>query len=297
MPALVPLEVAWKTHQGMVRERNEDSCMAPTADTMLLQERGYLFAVADGMGGYRDGHEASQVSLTTLYEQFYSAPITSLPDAIQSANMAVRRLSMQSDRDARMGTTLVAALFRGDSVLVAHVGDSRAYLVRQAVIQQVTSDHSIVQEQVHSGQITREQADASRGKNVITRSIGNQSAVQVDYTPISGLQAGDTLVLCSDGLSNQVADVEIAQAVTSYVPDQAAEALVQLANQRGGFDNITVQIIRVNALPFTGSPALPLTGIAIPERKRSVSTTVLVVLGLLLLVAIVSAAVIFFQAG
>jgi hypothetical protein len=101
MPALTPLEVAWKTHQGMVRERNEDSCMVPDVDTVLLQERGYLFAVADGMGGYGDGHQASRESLTTLYEQFYSAPITSLPDAIQSANMAVRRLSMQPDRDAR----------------------------------------------------------------------------------------------------------------------------------------------------------------------------------------------------
>lgn len=260
MRPLTPLQAAWKTHQGMVRERNEDSCKAPNdVDASLLQERGYLFAVADGIGGYGNGHEASRVCLATLYEEFYGSPVTSLADAIQSANMAVRRLSMQPGHDIRMGATLVAALFSGESALVAHVGDSRAYIVRKGVIRQVTQDHSIVQDQVRAGRITPEQAGFFGGKNTITRSIGSQSAVQVDYTTIAGLQSDDVLVLCSDGLTNLVSDSEIGRAVTSYAPEQAAEVLVQLANQRGGFDNITVQIIRVNTLPFSGAHALPAT--------------------------------------
>jgi protein phosphatase len=179
--------------------------------------------------------------------------------------------------------------------LVAHIGDSRAYIVRQGIAQQVTQDHSVVQEQVRAGQITSDQVGLLSGKNVITRSIGSQSVVQVDYTPISGLQRGDTLVLCSDGLTTLVSDLEIAQAVTSYAPEQAAELLVQLANQRGGFDNITVQIIRVNALPFSGVHALPATSIDVAERKWRMNSRALVVLGLLLVVAIVIAAVAFIR--
>ena len=239
------LEVVGLSHQGMVREQNEDRWRLPSSEDLHLEERGYLFAVADGMGGYGGGELASSTTLDTLYAQFYGAQAVELPEAIQAANMAVRRLAMQADHDARMGTTLVAAWFFGEQLLVAHVGDSRAYIVSHGTIQPITQDHSVVQEQVRAGLLTPAQAAAQQGKNVITRAIGNQSPVEVDYTPVTGLQAGDTVMLCSDGLTNFVADHEIAHITTAYPLAMAAAALVNLANQRGGSDNITVLIMRL----------------------------------------------------
>lgn len=238
--------------------------MVPEVASQLVQARGYLFAVADGMGGYGDGHKASELCLRTLYAAYYGADACDLPNAIQLAHMAVRRLAMQPENDARLGTTLVAALFRDNSLLVAHVGDSRAYVVRGARIWRITQDHAAVQEQAPA-------------TNIITRSIGGAEVVCADYTPVHELQPGDVLVLCSDGLTNQVADDEIARAVAAHAPARAADALVRLANQRGGPDNITVQLVRVNGRPFR--PREPRAGR--PARGRA-----LMLLGVLLIVAV-----------
>lgn len=226
----------------MIRERNEDSCMVPEVEAGLLRERGYLFAVADGMGGYGDGHKASQLSLQTLYASYYGPTATSLPEAIQHAHMAVRRLAMRPENDARLGTTLVAALFHERTILVAHIGDSRAYVVRGAAIWQVTSDHSA-------------QGQLGAGGHVVTRALGQHEGAAADYTPVSELMRGDIMVLCSDGLTNLVDDQEILRAVAAHAPQRAADSLVELANRRGGHDNVTVQVIRVNGLPFCPPPA------------------------------------------
>lgn len=250
--------VGWSTDTGRLREHNEDALMLPQ-HTLQVAERGYLFAVADGMGGYGGGRDASKTALVALYKYFYEAespliisPEESFNKAIQYANLEVRRLSLDPHRDPRMGTTLVAALFLDTHVLVAHIGDSRAYLVRQRAIWQITQDHSRLQEQVNAGLLTPEQASRSEGKNIITRAVGKEQPAPVDYTPIYDLQQGDILILCSDGLSNLVSDQELATAVSQLHPEQAVEYFVQTANERGGVDNITVEVIRIEQVPFRG---------------------------------------------
>ncbi|HMQ34625.1 MAG TPA: protein phosphatase 2C domain-containing protein [Chloroflexaceae bacterium] len=287
MARLGPFEIGCETHPGKVREQNEDASILPPAAQSALGARGYLFAVADGMGGYGGGQEASQVSLATLHEQFYGPESATLADSIQRANMAVRRRSMQPDHDPRMGSTLVAALFQGDALVVAHVGDSRAYLVRGGAIHQLTEDHSLVQEQVRAGLMRPGEAGPVGGKNVITRSMGSKSVVDAEFTPVPGVQRGDTIVLCSDGLTNMVTDAEIAAAVSAQQPEPAARALVQLANERGGPDNITVQVIRVLSLPFTAQ-APPASGIARTLRMAAPRSRLRLVLVIALLVVVIA---------
>ncbi len=261
MQQLGSLSAGWQTHPGQVREQNEDACISPSETEQAVYQRGYLFAVADGMGGYSGGQDASTVALQTLYEQFYTAAATDvqsvLGQAVQAANMAVRRMSMQPGQDTRMGTTLVAVVFHQHIALVAHVGDSRAYQVRQGTITQMTVDHSVVQERVLAGELSAEQARAFPGKNVLTRSLGSKSTVQADYAILSDLAPNDIFVLCSDGLSNQVTDAEIAQVVSQMQPDEAAQTLTSLANERGGPDNITVIVVQINALPFQVNGSMP----------------------------------------
>ncbi|NJL54435.1 serine/threonine-protein phosphatase [bacterium] len=249
--------VGWRTDTGRLREHNEDSLMLPQ-HTPQVVERGYLFAVADGMGGYGGGRDASKTALAALYQHFYAIQPTTtsseevFSQAIQYANLEVRRLSLDPHHDPRMGTTLVAALFLDTSVLVAHIGDSRAYLVQQGVIRQITQDHSRLQEQVNAGLLTPEQASRYEGKNIITRAVGKEQPAPVDYTPVYDLQRGDILILCSDGLSNLVSDQELAAVVSQMHPEHAVEYFVQTANERGGIDNITVEVIRIEQVPFRG---------------------------------------------
>lgn len=297
MPQFGSLHVAWLTHPGQVREQNEDHCMLPNVDEALLQSRGYLFAIADGMGGYGGGQDASRVSLETLYETFYGPDAPSLASAVQSANMAVRRLSMQAGRDPRMGTTLAAVLLYNHSAVVAHVGDSRVYLIRQGVIEQITRDHSLLQEQLQAGLIAPEQVASFRKKNVITRSMGQHSVVQADFTTIAEIQPDDILLLCSDGLTNLVSDEEIAHMAIHTVPEQAVQALVNLANERGGPDNITVEIIRFRGASASSLPA-PDPNQAGPSssgRKAGNRGLWLVILGILVVVGVgIGVTVLFF---
>jgi PPM family protein phosphatase len=239
------LIVGAHTDRGLVREENEDAYGLPQVAPDLGMSRGYLFAVADGVGGYGNGREASNLTITTLYTQYYGVDAPDLLQAIQSANMAVRRQTLQvSEHSWRMGSTLVVLLFQGSALHVAHVGDSRAYLIRQGGIRQLTVDHSLVQEQVQAGILDAEAARSHHKKNVITRAIGTDSWVAVDLSTLDDLRQGDTFVLCSDGLTNHVAEEIIVEFVTRYTPADAAPMLVQFANQNGGSDNITVEVIR-----------------------------------------------------
>jgi protein phosphatase len=185
---------------------------------------------------------------------FYGVDTASLSDAIQSANIAVRRLSMQAGRDPRLGTTLAAVLLSDHSAIIAHVGDSRVYLIRQGSIEQVTRDHSLLQEQLQTGMITPDQVDSFAKKNVITRSMGQHNVVQADFTTISEMQPDDILLLCSDGLTNMVKDEEIAHIACHNQPEQAVHMLVNLANERGGPDNITVEIIHPGLSSVSAHP-------------------------------------------
>lgn len=255
---LGPLLVGAHTDRGIVREVNEDAYGLPQVAPDLVKTRGYLFAIADGVGGFGNGQEASNLTITTLYTQYYGAEAPDLLHAIQSANMAVRRQTLQvSERSGRMGSTLVALLFQESGLQIAHVGDSRAYLIRQGTIRQLTVDHSFVQEQVQAGLLDAEAARSHHKKNVITRAIGTDSSVAVDLSSLDELQPDDIFVLCSDGLTNHVSEATIIDLATRYAPAVAVAALVQLANQNGGSDNITVQVLRYDPTATATQPSTP----------------------------------------
>jgi serine/threonine protein phosphatase PrpC len=227
------IEVGSTTDIGRVRERNEDSILVDPP----------LFVVADGMGGHRGGQVASRVALETI-EKLAAGGRGSLPDHVRGANRAVWDRSVEDERLSGMGTTLTAARVDGATALIAHVGDSRAYLLRDGVLRQLTADHTLVARMVESGEITEAEADVHPHKNVLTRALGTDEQVEVDEDTIA-LQDGDRLLLCSDGLTGMVTEDQI-QAIleNSDQPQQAADRLVKAANRAGGIDNISVVVIK-----------------------------------------------------
>ena len=238
------------THPGKVRANNQDAygvvldwrkkLNLSDAD---LQERGHLFAVADGMGGHAAGEVASQLAIETLFRAYYTTawqgPKANLEAAIAAANDAIRAKADAHPEMAGMGTTLVAALYRPEEGwLFANVGDSRGYLFRDGRIEQVTQDHSWVAEQTRSGILTQEQAAHHPLRNVITRSLGSEEHVTPDFFSRDA-RPGDIVLLCSDGLSNLVGEKEMADLLKSYSLDEAAEKLLDRALERGAPDNVT----------------------------------------------------------
>jgi protein phosphatase len=239
------------TDLGRKREQNED-CHAlwiPDASQELVN-RGVLFLVADGMGGSRAGEVASRIATETVVrtyrEDAFDAPQDALRNAIEQANVAVHRESLTHPEHGGMGTTCTVLVIRGHDAFLGHVGDSRAYLVRNGDIRQLTQDHSLVAQLVRDNQITEEQARVDPRRNVVTRSVGVAEHVEVDAKHIAGvLQAGDTLVLCTDGLHGVVEDHEIARIASNGNLDSGCRALIDLANERGGPDNVTVILARL----------------------------------------------------
>jgi serine/threonine protein phosphatase PrpC len=237
------LVAAKKTDPGRVREGNEDG--------YLVDDRMGLFAVADGMGG----HQAGEVASATALEALRAAVASGEPirDAIDRANEAVLERSAGDERLRGMGTTMTAGtLAAGGTLLLGHVGDSRAYLARDGELTQVTEDHSLVEEMVRRGELTPEQAEVHPRRSVITRALGIEPGVEVDLYPVE-LHEGDRMLLCSDGLTTMIRAEEIA-AILQGEPDpqRAANTLVEAANAAGGEDNITVLVIDV-----TGDDAGP----------------------------------------
>ena len=251
--------VQTRTHPGKVRENNEDAFgvvldwreKLGLTDEDLLQ-RGHLFAVADGMGGHAAGEVASQMAIETLFTEYYTGewtgPKRTLSAAIAAANRAIFETAEANAQMEGMGTTLAAALYRPEQGLVANVGDSRAYLFRSGRIKQVTRDHSWVAEQVHSGILTEDEAAHHPFRNVITRSLGNEAHVEPEFFELLPLP-GDALLLCSDGLSNQVTDKEMADILRTYPLDEAADRLLELALERGAPDNVTLVLIQMQSAP------------------------------------------------
>ncbi|MBN1933646.1 MAG: Stp1/IreP family PP2C-type Ser/Thr phosphatase [Anaerolineae bacterium] len=266
MTAYTPFQLvsAGQSHPGQRRQLNEDAWrIAGQNDAPhLWPERGRLFAVADGMGGHAAGEVASQLAIDTLFQEYYRddgpvIPMTArLEQAITVANRAVYRQSVSDKAQSGMGTTLVVAVVREDWLTVASVGDSRVYLLRGGETKQITHDHSWVAEQVEAGVLTEDEARAHIYRSVVTRSIGHHQDVQIDTFEFL-LDSGDIVLLCSDGLSGQVSDAEIALTLGQNPLNEAVERLIELANLAGGPDNITVVVLQVSE-SATGEAA-PLT--------------------------------------
>jgi protein phosphatase len=243
------LNVGCRTDVGAVRSRNEDAVLAEPAASTDARVHGWLGIVADGLGGHRRGDLASQLTVQTTREVFYGRsrdkhPADRLRSAVERANEVVLRTGEESAATAEMASTITAAVIHGAKLTVAHVGDSRGYLIRNSRLRQITHDHTLVDELVRTGELTPEQALRHPNRNVITRALGTRPTVQVDLFE-EDLRDDDVVVLCSDGLYRVVDESEIARALVAE-PQAAAESLVALANRRGAPDNVSVIIVRVS---------------------------------------------------
>ncbi len=262
-PQAIIVHVFGRTDVGRTREHNEDCFVVADLTTMnaTLQpevrehrpgERGSLFMVADGMGGAAAGEVASQMATEVVLEELETwwrrsestdpdAFAAGLRKAVEAANARIHRYALDHPENRGMGTTTTVAGILGDTLYLCQVGDSRGYLVRNGVATQITKDQSLVQRLIDAGELTAEEAEVSERRNIILQALGPEAQVKVDLT-VQQVRRGDTLVLCSDGMSGQMRTVDIARIVTEQSPDLMAtcKALIDLANENGGPDNITV---------------------------------------------------------
>jgi len=251
------IELANLTDPGCVRERNEDYyCYFEPDDEETFRTRGRLLVVADGMGGHEGGEVASGIAVDTVRQTWANGngdPTSLLIAALGEAQSAIQEYAREHPELAGMGTTCTAVALIGDLLYYGHVGDSRLYLIRNGGIRRLTHDHSLVQKLVDSGAISEEEAAEHPDRNVLVSALGMRTAVAVDVPDEAvPLEPGDTLLICTDGLHGLVSDAELLEAVTRCEPRQACQELVQLARERGGPDNITLQIAR-----FTGQAPTP----------------------------------------
>lgn len=265
----MPLQykIAAKSDKGLVRPINEDS--------LHVDKTNHVFAVCDGMGGHQAGEVASQSASRTLTATFTTlskgleqdialnlgrALPTSgdlLVRGIRLANRTIHTLSETNQGMSGMGTTIVAIAIENDMMSIAHVGDSRAYKIDEKQLTPLTIDHSWVAEMQQQHQLTREEASSVVGKNIITRALGVKQTVEVDYRLLK-IRAGDLFLLCSDGLCGYADDEEIFDAVKHHREniDKMADQLVQMANERGGSDNVSVIIVKIVEAPESSIPEL-----------------------------------------
>ena len=243
---------AQRTDIGLKRQLNEDSVISiQPEDQQVMERKGILFVVADGMGGHAKGEVASQLAVTIIRDVYYQQESndleTSLRLALEQANLRLYNENMsrspKPEPDQMMATTCVAAVVQGNALYVANVGDSRAYIVRNGQPQQISLDHSVVAQQLREGVITKEQAKDHPDRNKIYRCLGYES-VEVD-TFSEKVQAGDLLLLCTDGLSELVPEEEVMGIVQQYEPQESVQRLIERANEMGGKDNITAVVARV----------------------------------------------------
>jgi serine/threonine protein phosphatase PrpC len=255
-------EAAGKTDIGLVRKNNEDNFGYDT--------RSGIFVVCDGMGGQAAGEVASKIAVDTVLGYFrkeeksrdtevlgreiveVSGRANALANAIQLANKAIREVSAHDTERGGMGCTIVAVRVEGKLFSIAHVGDSRIYLIRRGAIQQLTMDHSLVMEQVRRGMITLEEAERCQMQNVIVRALGSEDSVEPDLADLS-LQEGDTLLLCSDGLSRYVKDAAMLEVINHIENlEGACDGLIEAAKSGGSDDNITCMLIRAVEKTWSG---------------------------------------------
>jgi len=244
---------------GKVRTNNEDAMGSfIPASRHQARSHGYLFAVADGVGGLDLGEVASTTAISVIVEEFAEAQagtmlISLLPRLIQHANAAVHDRTLEAQyRGKRMATTLVACALRYDQAIVSHVGDSRCYLVRNGYAKQITQDHTLVNEQRRIGLISAKEMAESESRHVILRSLGPELFVSAETTALT-LHAGDTLVLCTDGLHDSMSEAAIAAIVSqNKKADELAADLVARAVEIDGADNTTAQVIRIRSVEQVG---------------------------------------------
>ncbi len=227
-----------RTDIGMKRKINQDS--------FLKDDSLGLFVVADGMGGHRGGEVASRLAVDVLQKYCQENPHLSgrdiLDKGINLSCQAIYKMAMENEELAGMGTTVVAMLVKNDVLYVGQVGDSRAYLIHRHSIWQVTEDHSLLNEELRAGRLAAGQVASYQFKNVITRSVGYESHVMVDVYRRK-MQPGDLVLACTDGLSGLVEDGEIMEEMSRNGPELGLQNLINLANRRGGDDNVTVLIV------------------------------------------------------
>lgn len=249
------LEVAMCTDPGMVRSHNEDSIAADAANGLVV--------LADGMGGYNAGEVASGMATTVITTEMQQLLAKVKPhevdpesnknvatrlvrEQVLKANASIYHAAQSQPQYAGMGTTLVVCLFYDDKALVAHLGDSRLYRMREGTLKQITRDHSLLQEQIDSGLISPEQAKHAQHKNLVTKALGIDPTVEPEIREYE-TQPGDLYLLCSDGLCDMVEDGDISMALEALGANLklAAQQLVQMANDNGGKDNVSVILVRV----------------------------------------------------
>jgi len=251
------IEAGARTDLGRVRNNNEDY--------FQVEADLNLYVLSDGMGGEAHGEVASKLAVQTVMDHCqqaansHSTPTFGEPQAdvsertnrlasaVRLANRKVYEMASSHPGHKGMGATIVAAWLEGQKLSIAHVGDSRAYLLRAGSLDQLTADHSLVAEKVRIGILTPQEADASEMQSVLTRAVGTHENVEVDADE-QMLLGGDSVLLCSDGLSRMVTDPEIASILlTSISAQNAADRLVDLANENGGVDNVSVIVLRILA--------------------------------------------------
>ena len=241
------------SHVGRQRQHNEDS--------FLVEEHANLFLVADGMGGHAAGEIASRIAVDSIsefilhtaeedgtwphgYDDQLKRSTNRLMAALKIANSRVIDAMKKDARLRGMGTTVVASLVDGNTISIAHVGDSRAYLIRDSQMLRVTNDHSWVYEQVQAGMLSEEEAERHPLRNVITRALGGASSVLPDASEIE-CKSGDIYLLCSDGLTGMLPDEDILRMVVdSSDIKEACRGLIECANERGGYDNVTAVLVQ-----------------------------------------------------
>ena len=239
------------TDIGKIRQNNEDSYLE-----LALEDKSgncLLLVVADGMGGHNAGEVASKTVVESIESYFKSEDsdlnsdktLNHLKQSIEQANVEVIKASSSNENLKGMGSTCTAMIILNNKTFVAHVGDSRAYLIRGKKINQITKDHTLAEKMFDSGLISKEETKTSPHRNMLMKAIGIAENLEVEtYDPFN-IQAGDVYLLCSDGLTEYIDEEELCSIINVYEPEEACNLLVKIANKRGGKDNITVQIVKV----------------------------------------------------
>lgn len=266
-PAGISLDItaSARTDPGKVRQRNEDAVLfhmpSPSSDPSRTDA---LALLADGMGGASGGSVASAMAVQEISRSYLAnaddPPPLALKLAVESANEQIYRLSLQEENLHGMGTTCVALALDPPFAWAAWVGDSRLYLMRGGQIYQMTEDHSLVNEMVRRGLLTREEANRHEDRNVVTRSLGSHAAVEIALWPEEyPVRAGDRFLLCSDGLHDLVPGADLLQITTGLTADAATRRLIEEANARGGYDNISVILVDLSEPGSKEQPPVPAT--------------------------------------
>lgn len=239
------MEIGVKTDKGIVRDKNQD------AYYVSFEEIYPLFIIADGMGGHKAGETASEMAIEIINKNFKQSLLSSeeeikkrIRNSIYDANEKIYKKAMKYEKFSGMGTTVTMAYIMNDKIFVGHVGDSRAYILRNNKFFQITEDHSLVEELIKNGSISKEEARCHPQRNIITRAVGTSLEIMADII-VEPKYKDDILLLCTDGLTNMLDDEEIKEfLLRNDNMQKTCEDLVEFSNHKGGFDNITVLAVK-----------------------------------------------------